>query len=154
MSGDEISKSRRCLSNARSYRPDYDCLQREFFRTKLIEVSVGFVGAPLRGRPLFPNGVCRRGWGATNNDRIRHVSVMTKSTYTRLLGIIGAFLMTSCLTSVTFDARGNEPQLKTASTHPIQYYLSLPEGWTAEKKWPVVVVIESADREFLDAANA
>src|SRR6476646_3988057 len=46
------------------------------------------------------------------------------------------------------------PQLKTASTHPIQYYLSLPEGWTATKKWPVVVVIESADREFLQAATA
>ena len=46
------------------------------------------------------------------------------------------------------------PQLKTASGHPIQYYLSLPEGWTAGKKWPVVVVIESADREFLATASA
>jgi len=46
------------------------------------------------------------------------------------------------------------PQLKTASSHPIQYYLSLPEGWIAGKKWPVVVVIESADREFLQAATA
>src|SRR5438876_12374463 len=46
------------------------------------------------------------------------------------------------------------PQLKTASSHPIQYYLSLPEGWVAGKKWPVVVVIESADREFLQAATA
>jgi poly(3-hydroxybutyrate) depolymerase len=45
------------------------------------------------------------------------------------------------------------PQLKTASTHPIQYYLSLPEGWTATKKWPVIVVIESADREFSQAAT-
>jgi hypothetical protein len=44
-----------------------------------------------------------------------------------------------------------QPQLKTASSHPIQYYLSLPEGWVAGKKWPVVVVIESADREFLQA---
>lgn len=47
-----------------------------------------------------------------------------------------------------------QPQLKTASTHPIQYYLSLPEGWTRTKKWPVVVVIDSADREFLQAATA
>ena len=46
------------------------------------------------------------------------------------------------------------PQLKTASTHPIQYYLSLPEHWTAGKKWPVVVVIDSAEREFLQAATA
>ena len=46
------------------------------------------------------------------------------------------------------------PQLKTASTHPMQYYLSLPDHWAAGKKWPVVVVIESADREFLQAATA
>jgi poly(3-hydroxybutyrate) depolymerase len=46
------------------------------------------------------------------------------------------------------------PQLKTASTHPMQYYLSLPEHWVAGKRWPVVVVIESAEREFLQAATA
>jgi predicted peptidase len=46
------------------------------------------------------------------------------------------------------------PQLKTASTHPIQYYLSLPEDWTPAKKYPVVVVIESADRDFQNAATA
>ena len=51
--------------------------------------------------------------------------------------------------------RGSEsPQLKTAATHPIQYYLSLPEGWTATRKWPVVVVIDSAERDFLQAATA
>lgn len=64
-----------------------------------------------------------------------------------------------CLLALTFAScsptRASEaPQLKTASTHPIQYYLSLPEGWTATKKWPVVVVIDSADREFLEAATA
>ena len=48
----------------------------------------------------------------------------------------------------------SSPQLKTASTHPIQYYLSLPEDWVAGKKYPVVVVIDSADREFLQAAIA
>ena len=47
----------------------------------------------------------------------------------------------------------DSPKLQTATTHPIQYYLSLPEGWTADKRWPVVVVIESADRDFLQAAN-
>ncbi|HEY0723202.1 MAG TPA: hypothetical protein VGD41_04285 [Pyrinomonadaceae bacterium] len=46
------------------------------------------------------------------------------------------------------------PQLKTASSHPIQYYLSLPEGWSTAKKWPVVVVIDSADRDFFKAAAA
>lgn len=46
------------------------------------------------------------------------------------------------------------PQLKTASSHPIQYYLSLPDNWSPNKKWPVVVVIESADRQFEQAASA
>ncbi len=38
--------------------------------------------------------------------------------------------------------------LTTATTHPMQYYVSLPEGWTAGKKWPVVMVIEGANRQF------
>src|SRR5690349_7760016 len=56
--------------------------------------------------------------------------------------------------SVSSCMRASEPQRKTASTHPIQYYLSLPDGWVAGKKWPVVVVIESAERDFSAAANA
>ncbi len=60
----------------------------------------------------------------------------------------------SCAQAKSTSQAPDSPQLKTASSHPIQYYLSLPEGWTAGKKWPVVVVIESADREFLDAAKA
>jgi hypothetical protein len=39
-------------------------------------------------------------------------------------------------------------ELKTAATHPIQYYVSLPQGWTAARRWPVAIVIESANREF------
>jgi dienelactone hydrolase len=30
----------------------------------------------------------------------------------------------------------------------MQYYVSLPEGWSSQKKWPVVVIIESANKEF------
>jgi poly(3-hydroxybutyrate) depolymerase len=43
-------------------------------------------------------------------------------------------------------------ELKTATGHAMQYYLSLPQGWTADRKWPVVVAIESANRDF--QANA
>ena len=63
------------------------------------------------------------------------------------------FLVLSCACSMSSQT-SEAPQLKIASTHPIQYYLSLPEGWTAGRKWPVVVVIESADREFMQAATA
>ena len=44
-------------------------------------------------------------------------------------------------------------ELKTASDHPMQYYLSLPPGWDASKTWPVVVVIESANRQFQSNAE-
>lgn len=44
-----------------------------------------------------------------------------------------------------------EPELRTASAHPIKYYVSLPDGWTKDKSWPVVVVIPEAQRQF--AAN-
>jgi dienelactone hydrolase len=35
----------------------------------------------------------------------------------------------------------------------MQYFVSAPEGWTLGKTWPIVVVIESADREFQANAN-
>lgn len=74
-------------------------------------------------------------------------------------------LRCSCLLAVVFSPltliwaseehqAPGPPQLKTASSHPIQYYLSLPDGWSSGKKYPVVVVIESATREFLDTAKA
>ncbi|HVT11095.1 MAG TPA: hypothetical protein VHE55_02415 [Fimbriimonadaceae bacterium] len=43
--------------------------------------------------------------------------------------------------------------LKTASGHPMKYYLSLPEGWKAGRSWPVVVAIESANRDFETTAR-
>jgi poly(3-hydroxybutyrate) depolymerase len=48
--------------------------------------------------------------------------------------------------AVLFSASAGE--FRTASGHSMQYYVSLPQGWTAARKWPVVVVIESANRQF------
>ena len=63
-----------------------------------------------------------------------------------------------CLCLLVLSATPNHaaepPQLKTATSHPIQYYLSLPPGWAVGKKYPVVVVIESANRDFLEATTA
>ena len=39
-------------------------------------------------------------------------------------------------------------QLKTAVGHPMQYYISLPNGYTKSKSWPVVFVLEAAEKEF------
>jgi dienelactone hydrolase len=36
----------------------------------------------------------------------------------------------------------------------MEYYVSLPAGHTARRKWPVLVVIADASREFLDNLNA
>jgi len=39
-------------------------------------------------------------------------------------------------------------QLKKASNHPIQYYISLPVNWSSKLKWPVVIVLEAAEKQF------
>jgi poly(3-hydroxybutyrate) depolymerase len=39
-------------------------------------------------------------------------------------------------------------ELRTASNHAIQYYISLPTGWTTARKWPVIIVVESANKQF------
>lgn len=54
------------------------------------------------------------------------------------------FLFVLAIVSL-FDA---EPELRTASTHPMKYYLSLPSGWTKDKSWPVAVLIPDAQRQF------
>jgi poly(3-hydroxybutyrate) depolymerase len=43
-------------------------------------------------------------------------------------------------------------EMKTAATHPMQYVVSLPTGWTPAKKWPVVITI--GPKEWMDASHA
>jgi poly(3-hydroxybutyrate) depolymerase len=47
---------------------------------------------------------------------------------------------------------GDSLKLQTANHHPMQYFLSLPDTWTMDKKWPVMVIIESADKEYKENA--
>src|SRR5689334_16376313 len=42
-----------------------------------------------------------------------------------------------------------QPELKTAKSVEVQYYLSLPKGWTTEKNWPILVTIDGAGHNFL-----
>jgi dienelactone hydrolase len=35
-----------------------------------------------------------------------------------------------------------------ASGHPMRYHLALPSGWTADHRWPVLVAIPDANRDF------
>jgi predicted esterase len=71
---------------------------------------------------------------------------------TRALTVL-TFIFISLALAVACVPTSEQPDLKTASTHPIQYYLSLPDAWAKGKKYPVVVVIESAERDFLAAAT-
>jgi dienelactone hydrolase len=63
-------------------------------------------------------------------------------------------MMRRLILMMALTAAVRAQELKTASTHPMKYYLSLPDGWTAGKTWPVAVVIESANREFQTNAAA
>ncbi len=42
----------------------------------------------------------------------------------------------------------SELVLKTANGHAMQYYVSLPQGWNKTKSWPIVIVLEAAEKEF------
>ncbi|MGD0089697.1 MAG: hypothetical protein ABSE73_07235 [Planctomycetota bacterium] len=43
-----------------------------------------------------------------------------------------------------------EPQqgLRTAASVNVQYYLSLPQGWTAKSTWPILVTIDGSGHNF------
>lgn len=42
---------------------------------------------------------------------------------------------------------------RTATLHPMRYFVSLPAGWNAQRTWPLVVVIPDAFREFQETAQ-
>ena len=47
----------------------------------------------------------------------------------------------------------SELQFKTANGHAMMYYISLPQNWTAAKSWPVVFILEAAEKEFKNNAQ-
>jgi predicted peptidase len=48
----------------------------------------------------------------------------------------------------TLNAQSAGLLLKKASDHPIQYLVSLPDNWSANTKWPVVIVVSDAEKRF------
>jgi poly(3-hydroxybutyrate) depolymerase len=67
----------------------------------------------------------------------------------RLIAAAGSALFASCAAQSP-----PQPTLQTAAHHPMQYYISLPEGWSAGKKWPVVIALEGGNKNFLDMEQA
>lgn len=69
--------------------------------------------------------------------------------------LIPAALTCLALAVTTAAAEDAAPlRLERATTHPMAYYVSPPTGWTAQGRWPVVVVIPDAGRDFLGNAAA
>jgi hypothetical protein len=52
-------------------------------------------------------------------------------------------------------ARADDARLlqKTASKHPMPYFVSLPDNWRADQDWPIVVAVEAAEKEFRENAR-
>jgi predicted peptidase len=62
-----------------------------------------------------------------------------------------AFLFLVKITGII--AQAPTPELRKASDHSMQYYISLPRGWTADRKWPVVIAVEAAEKQFKQNAE-
>lgn len=58
--------------------------------------------------------------------------------------IVYVLLVPVCILS----AQHRELKLMTAENHPMQYYVSLPDQWSAANTWPVVVVLEAAEKQY------
>lgn len=62
---------------------------------------------------------------------------------------VKTFFLFLCLISITkLYAQSSNLQLKKANDHPIQYYISLPNNWSSKTKWPVVIVLSDAEKQF------
>lgn len=64
-----------------------------------------------------------------------------------------AFLyVTFFLVSIDVKAQRKNLLLLKAKDHAMQYYLSLPKGWSNTKTWPVLVVCEAVEKQFQENA--
>lgn len=48
----------------------------------------------------------------------------------------------------TASGQLSNPELKKTNDHPMQYYISLPDNWSSDRKWPVVIALEDAGKQF------
>jgi len=65
--------------------------------------------------------------------------------------LVFSFFLIGASSLLALDAPAQvpgEPVLVSASSHPMQYFISLPSGWSRDKKWPVVITIEGSNKDF------
>lgn len=67
--------------------------------------------------------------------------------------LLSIFLTPAALSSQAADASKRIVE-RTATVHPIHYFVSLPSGWSSQRTWPVIVVIADAEREFRKTAES
>jgi hypothetical protein len=61
---------------------------------------------------------------------------------------VGALGVHAPLAAQTSSLASPSVEHRTAAGHPMQYLVSRPAGWTADRRWPLVVIVESAERAF------
>lgn len=67
---------------------------------------------------------------------------------------VAAAAVAAALVIAAFAAEpGNLPVLRTAANHPVQYYVSLPEGWSADRKWPILLAVDASYGDFYSHAE-
>ena len=64
--------------------------------------------------------------------------------FAAVLIVMSAPIESFCQSATTLT-----PQLKTAANGQVQYYLSLPGGWTPDRAWPIVVTIVGSGHDFM-----
>jgi len=125
-------------------------------------------------QPVFSRGECRGRSGVSTQRSVRHLIRARLRCLLSLrflddpnapsLGKRGedpvrwrrwiAVAMTTLSTVVGACSRGGPgaPERRTASTHPMEFYVSLPRGWSPDRTWPVVLTIAGSAKNWL--ANA
>src|SRR5262249_12834933 len=77
-------------------------------------------------------------------------------TFWALLLLLGCATISPGQVPPANERRPDDPiALKSASSHPIKYYCSLPKGYqrAKDKRWPVLVCVEGAGCNFRDMAE-
>jgi dienelactone hydrolase len=62
--------------------------------------------------------------------------------------LVGVLALTFAATAAPAAPAPGAITVHAAGTHPMRYHLALPEGWSADRTWPVIVAIPDAGRQF------
>src|SRR5258707_3485007 len=93
------------------------------------------------GHPANINNNCLANFQLRNYVLNFSLNYLIMKTIFKLLVLFGAVEAFS-------QSNSSDLQLNKAENHPIQYYLSIPKNWNRNRQWPMVVILEAADKEY------